>query len=421
MDHPPALRHGQRGVAAMLTTLLLFLGIALILIYTNRGAIIEQRLAGGDVRGRQAFAAANAGVDHALAYMQDGGIDHDDDGTADTISSLTLTNSGTGVSTVPSYYVARYCVAGSEAGAICSSGHTTGITGSCGAVTGSHVAVVSCGWSDDDSSVQRVVQVLRGTASTAGVVAAPLVARGTANLLTGGASIFNYFNDLTVWSGGSLLGQSNTGKTFTRDIGDPQHGFVDPDFEYRVPENSSPGCNSAPAGYACSTQGSSFGHDTIFGDSTLANATSDAFFRRFLGQSPTSYRDSVATWVVDAPGGTTVSGADSGDVGSVAGKNGQVVWVEGDLTLPSLGSQTEPSILVVNGDLNLQGSPVVNGLIYVTGQVTGSGTPTIYGAMIAAGGATANGNIKIVYDPEALAMVENIGKAARVPGGFRDW
>ena len=52
----------------------------------------------------------------------------------------------------------------------------------------------------------------------AGTVSTPLVTRGVTNFLTGGASVFNYFNDLTVWSGGSMLGQSNTGKTFIRDV-----------------------------------------------------------------------------------------------------------------------------------------------------------------------------------------------------------
>lgn len=413
-------RRQQRGAAALLTASLLFFGIALILLYTSRGAIIEQRLAAGDVRGRQAFAAANAGIDHALAYMQNGGIDQDGDGAADPLTALTLTQAGANVSTVPSFYAVRYCVNGSEAAALCGATPAAGITGNCGAPVGSLVAVVSCGWSDDSASVQRVVEVLQGTASTAGAAAAPLVTRGAANLLVGGASILNYFNDLTVWSGGPLLGQSNTGKTFTRDIGDSNHRVADPNFDYRNTGNS-PGCNNPPTGYSCSTQGSSFGHDTIFGDPTLASASAEAFFQRFFGQAPNIYRDSVATWVVDPPGGVTLANSNSTNVNTVAGLNGQVIWVEGNLTLPSLGSQTRPSILIVNGDLDLQASPVVNGLVYVTGQITGAGTPTIYGSMISNGGASATGNIKIVYDPKVLSNVQNIGRAARVPGGFRDW
>lgn len=404
----------QQGVATLVVVQFLVLAVVLVLMYTNRGAILEQRLSANDVRARQAFAAANAGIDHALAHMQNGGIDHDSDDAADALNSVTLTNTSSGASPVPSFYQVTYCDPTAALPA-CPSAHTGAMA--CTAPTDfSKVAAVSCGWSDDDTSVQRISQILEGTASTAGTAAAPLVSRGVANLLTGGASILNYFNDLTVWSGQSLLGQSNTGKTFTRDIA--SQAVADPDFNFRN-VGTSPACNNPPNGYTCSTQGSSLGHDTIVGDTNLASLSSDAFFAKFFGKSPTVYRDSVATWKVDLTG--SLSSPDSTSVSTVEGKDGQVVWVEGNMDLVQLGSLDRPSILIVNGNLNLSSNPTVYGLVYVTGSITGSGSPTVYGAMITNGSASANGNIKVVYDPASLSKVNSIGKAARLPGGFRDW
>jgi hypothetical protein len=161
------------------------------------------------------------------------------------------------------------------------------------------------------------------------------------------------------------------------------------------------------------------GHDTIVGDTNLASLSSDAFFAKFFGKPPNVYRDTVATWKVDLT--NSMTGEDSNNISSVEGRNGLAIWVEGDMNLVDIGTVDRPSILIVNGNLNLNASPTFYGLIYVTGTISGSGSPTIYGAMITNGSASANGNIKIVYDPTSLGKVNDIGKAARLPGGFRDW
>ena len=416
-DRSPLSR--QRGAATVLVALFLFLGVVLVVAYANRGAILEQRLAAADVRAKQAFAAANAGIDQALAYMQKGGIDQNSDGTPDTLASVTLTNTGSNASSVPSYYKTVYCSPNSVPP---SCPETNGGSLACTAPPDfTQVMAVACGWSDDNSSVQRIVQMLGGTKSTAGVVAAPLVSQSTANLLTGGASILNYFNDLTIWTGGSPLGQSNTGKTFTRNLAtDP---VANPSANYRNTGNS-PACNNPPPGYSCSSQGSTFGPDVVYGDTVLTLASANDFFARFMGSQPDTYRDSVATYKIDLT--NTLSGADATSANAADGKNGQVVWIEATGTTANLGSsqvgtQTRPSILIVNGNLELGANAVINGLVLVTGSITANGGPTIYGALIAGGSATATGNLNIVYDPNTLAGVNNLGKAARVPGGFRDW
>ena len=420
----------QRGLATIFMTVILMLAVGLIALYTNRAAIMEQRLSANEIRTKQSFAAASAGLNHALSYMRKGGIDKisnttlvaPPDGIPDIITSNTLTNN----SGRPTYYKAAYCDPLNIPYTNCPSTHTGALSCTLPPVGQpqpvipinlSRVAIISCGWNDDDSSVQRMVQIAGFTPSLGGGISTPVTTRGTTNLLTGGASILNYFNDLTVWSGGSLLGQSNTGKTFIRnDATHPTASLSDP---YRNVGNS-PACNNPPTGYQCSTQGSTLGHDTVGNDTSLSRLSPDGFFQYFFGQTPISYRDSTATWVVDLGG--ALASPDSRSLSSIVGMRDNTIWVEGNASLPgNIGTQDHPVILIVNGDFNLGSNSEINGLVYVTGNITGNGTPTIYGGLVGASNATANGNLKVIFDPKVLGGASNLGQAALLQGSWRDW
>lgn len=412
----------QRGVATLFMTVVLMLAVGLIVLYINRGAILEQRLSANEIRTKQAFAAANAGLDQALAYMRKGGIDQDKNGVVDVITPNTLTSA----SGKPSYYQVAYCDPLDIPYTTCPATHSTALActlppaGQPQPPTPmdlSRVGLISCGWSDDDSSVQRIVQLAGFSPSLGGSISTPVTSRGTANLLTGGASVLNYFNDLTVWSGGDLLGQSNTGKTFIRDeVTNPVASLSDP---YRDVGNS-PSCNNPPTGYQCSTQGSTLGHDTVSNDTRLSSLSVDGFFQYFFGQTTTAYRDSTATWVVDP--GSVLSRSNSTDLNSVVNMRDNSIWVEGNASLPgNIGTQDHPVVLIVNGDFNMSANSVINGLVYVSGNITGNGSPTIYGAVVSAGSTNVTGNLKVVFDPKVLDRASNLGQAGRLQGSWRDW
>ena len=61
------------------------------------------------------------------------------------------------------------------------------------------------------------------------------------------------------------------------------------------------------------------------------------------------------------------------------------------------------------------------GMVFVTGNMTGNGSPTIFGSVVRAGGANASGNPKVIYDPLVLGAAAGMGKAAKLPGTWRDW
>lgn len=419
----PASVTAQRGAATLFVTIVLLLAVGLITLYTNRSAIMEQRLSANEVRAKQALEAANAGIEHALAYLREGGqgYDHNGDGVADTITSYSLTST-TGTNPRPSYYQAVYCSSAAFTPPVCPALHTGALAcAGAGPTTTLELVAISCGWSDDDASVQRVIQVMQAGPALAGPISTPVVTRGTANLLTGGASILNYFNDLTVWSGGSLLGQSNTGKTFIRDIStNATANLTDP---YRT-IGTSPACLNPPAGYQCSTQGSTIGHDTVGGDTNLSSLSPAGYFQYFFGSTLAGYRDTTAGYVVDLS--NTLTAPDSTSISSINAMNDRTIWVEGvpgtPVSLPgNIGTADKPVILIINGDLDLGSNIEINGLVYVQGNITGNGSPTIYGALIGAGNANVTGNLKVVFDPKVLGKAPTLGKAGKVQGSWRDW
>ena len=61
----------QRGAAALIVTLLLFLALALLAFGMNRHLLIEQRSATNHARAAQAFEAAEAGLDWAQGALND--------------------------------------------------------------------------------------------------------------------------------------------------------------------------------------------------------------------------------------------------------------------------------------------------------------------------------------------------------------
>ena len=438
----------QQGAATIFVTIVLLLAVGLIALYTNRGAIMEQRLTANEIRAKQAFAAANAGIEAALARWHTDGISLVIPPVVPPAPASVYTpGTATLVGTPNTYYRYRYCDS-AAAPPVCPPKSDGAMVCTVPPLP-TQIRVVSCGWSDDNTSVQRVSQIVGPSESTGGNVSTPLIAKGTADLLTGGATVMNYFNDLTVWTGLSLMGKSNTAKTMVRDAGalnlDGTQKFpsVSPDAApaqapwYRPATANE--CNNVE-GYECSSQGSSLGHDTVTGDTNLSTKSKDEFFFYLYGKSATSYRETTATYTVDLYGKMTRE--DATTVGGIVDMKGEVIWIEGNATdatlaparlpngngvigLPGVPGKPEipgPVVIIVHGDLDLTGfNGTINGVVYVHGNLTGGGSPTIFGALIVAGNANATGNIRVIYDPVAVSSTNRIGKAAKLPGTWRDW
>jgi hypothetical protein len=122
---------------------------------------------------------------------------------------------------------------------------------------------------------------------------------------------------------------------------------------------------------------------------------------------------------------TTISSiADhSYDINNINHVSGKVIWIEGDFRVTgastyAIGTEANPVILIIDGDLDIEGSPLIqfNGLMYVTGEIKITGSAEIVGnATIASEGSgdinsevDLGGNMDINLNPTHLSALSKL-------------
>ncbi|WP_410499806.1 hypothetical protein [Chitinibacter sp. S2-10] len=105
---------------------------------------------------------------------------------------------------------------------------------------------------------------------------------------------------------------------------------------------------------------------------------------------------------------------------------GKVIWVSEqglfDLGNGTYGSTDAPVIIILNGAATITGSPVINGMLYVSGSLTVTGTPNINGAVSVGGAVSGNGTLTVLYTADSKENSEQIPAGFTMQSGsWRDW
>jgi hypothetical protein len=157
-------------------------------------------------------------------------------------------------------------------------------------------------------------------------------------------------------------------------------------------------------------------------DGRLAALGDDAFFAATFGLDKASWRDQpvVARLSCAADCGAAVAAA--------IGDGTTLVWIDGDLSIDgplTLGSRDRPVIVAASGALRLRGGVTLHGVAYgarVRWDDTGADVARVNGALVSQGLVEGNGAPDLVYDPAVLAaLANNSGTFARVPGSWKDF
>lgn len=420
--------HRQRGVAALAVTLLLFFAMCLVAAYANRGVLFEQRAAANQYRAAQAFEAAEAGIEWAIALLNQ----------PQRIDALCLPSADATEVSFRERFVQSAFDTGRLAPVRWMSGATpvalqavcvraaAGWSCSCpsnglpsfGAVdaddglphpafavqfsaeaqpgviritsTGCSSADGPCrpgaaGHPDATAHLQVVLGLLPGlrVAPTAALTAQGSVDVGTAALGVHNLDVAS--GGTTVRAGGSLIGSA-----------------------LRL--------STAPGGAA--------GASVSAPDAALASLDSDRLFASHFGVDKASWNSHAAVQAIDCRSECAVRVAAAID-GVAANR---MVSITGDarLTGPvTLGSPAQPVVLVVDGTLTLSGDLTLYGLVYATDiRWDDSSGPQarVRGALISASTYRGNGAPDLHYDAAMLrALQRHTGSYARVPGSWRDF
>ncbi len=418
----------QHGFAALTVTLLLFFTMLLAAAYVNRGLLFEQRASANQYRAAQAFEAAEAGIEWAIAQLNHPGrldeqclpsmaatdrsfrerflrIDHDSGQQAPVV----WTPGGASIALQPA------CVLGAE-GWSCSC-PTDGypvldlIAGNDGTPhpaysvqfsseaqaglirvtsTGCSSAAGPCrpgtiGRPDSTVRLQVVLGLLPGLAS---VPVAPLTARGSVDAGAAALGLHNADSatgGLTLHTGGSLIGSS-------------------------IRLTTSPG--GAP------------GASTSTHDAALAAIAPDRLFSTYFGLDKATWKShaAVQSLICVDECGRQVSAA----IASASGN--RMIWISGDARIDgpiTLGSVEQPVVIVVEGGLTLNGDVALNGLLYAAHvQWHNAAHPQarVRGAVISESGYIGNGAPDLHHDARLLRRLQwQTGSQARVAGSWRDF
>lgn len=151
----------QRGVATLVTAVVLMLAVFGITFYMSEVVVNEKRITANQIRGKQAFYAAQAGIERAVQMILGGG------GPVCPIASGTLSSGSFEV---------------------------------CVSLTDEIYQIESTGWSGDSSVRRSLTQSIAKLPPDTAPPNVPVIARGTVNI-GGNARITNNLSDITVWSG----------------------------------------------------------------------------------------------------------------------------------------------------------------------------------------------------------------------------
>jgi hypothetical protein len=434
----------QRGAAALIVVMLLFFLISLVAAYAGRNLIFEQKTSANQYRATQAFEAAEAGLEWALAMLNGGRIDaactppSPVDNTQPSFRQRYLNIDADG-QYAPQLWADNItrerpsCVQrdpdpndpSDTGGWTCSCPTGAAPTPTLATDGRVHPAFRVC-FEALNPPQPGAVRVVATGATTFAAVDRPCQEAGegtggeaaaTVSVVVALSSALPTPPIAALTAAGDL---TNVGAIVTLLNMDPQANGV-----------------MTQLGGALVQTGGSLARHALPGtpsvDAVLGSLTSVQLFRSFLSLPVETFKGQPATVRVDCS-----SDCSNRLAQAVQGNPGRIVWVDGGLQLSSnadLGSYDAPAMIVVDGDIGFVGGNVnIVGMLYGQQNISIVGTNlAVRGAVVAAGDISIDGgSTTIEYNPPHPVqpnlippVLTNLGLASgslvRVPGSWRDF
>jgi hypothetical protein len=413
----------ERGGATLVATLILFFVMTLAAAFASRQQVFEQKASANQYRRTQAFEAAEAGLEWALAMLNlpqpvDDGCRpaaapgasfrerHLATDPGGALRPLTWNDRGTATPLRAS------CVRGAS-GWDCACPRDGAPLIGTGADTSSAPAFVVEFTALPHSGTVRLLATgctrLAGPCLPASSVAADAVAHAEVGLaLVPGlsappAAALTVRGDVD--AGSAALGLHNA---------DAASGGIAVQAGGRL---------VAPGARITTAAGGSVAAAQLEGDETLAATPPDRLFASLFGLSKSLWRQHPGVTSIDCGGPCDAALASA--AGPLAGA--RLLWIDGDADLDGplvLGSRERPVLLVCSGALRLRGGVAIHGMVYAAhlSWAPGSGAGVLHGAAVSESGYTGSAAADFVYDPGVLsALKTGTGSFVRVPGSWRDF
>ena len=424
MSATPAGLSRQRGAATLIFTMLLTFTTILVAGFVSRNLVLEQRMSVNQYRSTQAFEAAEAGLEWALAQLNNPQrLGSDCAPVTDRVAS-SFRERYLGYSNIDSMLAPRTWR---------NAGVTQGLQPGC--------VRSAAGWSCSCPSDGHPELSIVATASLLPAFSLQFMAAskpGLVRVVATGCSSFagpcqpgsttrpDAMARVEVSLG--LLGGVRVAPIAaltTRDavtVGTASLGAHNPDTQTGIAIHA--GTDVTASGIHVTTPaGAPVASGVIANDTALAALSADQFFVSHFGLDKARWQAQPVVKRIEC----------SGDCGAaliqrIAENSGSTqIWIDGDLELHgpiTLGSQEHPLALVVNGSAQLRGAVTVHGVFYASSIEwnDASGGASVHGATISEGTYRGNGAPDLHYDTRILGILNGFaGSFARVSGSWRDF
>ena len=416
----PNLRH-QTGAASLIVVALLLSIMTIVVTFANRSSVYDQKTSANQYRSTLAFEAADAGLSWAQAMM----------------NTQTYVNNTCGTSTTAGdgRFKTRYLVIDPL---------TSKITLPTSYVAGSVVA--ACAYNQSGGTMNCSCPA-SGTAPTA---AAPTTASGytpgfaiafVTNAVTGTVDLVSYgctsvINSTTCTGDASAIVRSSLGQVSglatppaspltargNVSIGNAALGVSNPDPNTNGVTINAGGTIDAANARIATIPGTPPKSTLVGNDASLRTISEDGMFATFFGMSKAAYKSLPSTYVLPC------TSCSQSDVLAAYAAGQRQIWVPGGLSInanSTIGSTTDPIVMVVDGALAINGGPQISGVIYSTSTTwdsTGGGGALLRGAAISEGNYTGNGTPDYYYDPTVMSAIRaSAASFVQIPGSWRDF
>jgi len=387
----------QRGAATLGIALMMVFAILLSVAFANRSVIFEAKTSANQYRAAQAFEAAEAGLDWAIAQLNRDAPIGDDCLPSTQAAASPFREHGAAVI---------------EAACIESDG-----AWSCSCPASGAPQPVGT------SSSALAFAIRLTPASQAGLLQLTSIgcSESTAACLTGsGSSGARAQVQVLV---GRLPGLDSPPSAALTIRGTPS--FSSPSFVVRHADPRSGGITVHSGGSVDSTPlqltsspGTPAAASVISDDSALAQLSTQGLFASTFRMDKPAWRAQPAVRIVDCKSAC--------DAALAQAAHTSLMWLDGGLRLETpivLGTPEHPVLLVVDGPVDIHANAVIHGVIYaMSSSWTDTAGASINGAVLVEGDLQATGATQINHNATTLqALHDHTGSYARVPGSWRDF
>jgi Tfp pilus assembly protein PilX len=408
----------QNGVAVLLVSIVLLIGVTLITIFAAQVGVMDQRIAGNEYRHKEAKAAASAALEQASAFIEqnpdiyNGSSSNWSDCTpiqssfpcrVDGVDYEMVYSSISGSVVSPLSYVTPL-----DSG-IESNSYIVFTTSTAGGDARNILTAIGTGSSlDGTADAYQEVSYMQATLLNPGqippVMASTIDINGSFTIVADphtAASDDDGDNPLSAWV--KTLDGSSTGSWQTCNLSEYKNGTqvcALPTSQGGYDETQTN--NSGWGGCSCETNLSDDDNlspkDDILVD---PNFPDDVFGYVFSGDSKSQVELRAK--------GINHHFSDCSDLDNVDLSEGSLVWIEGDCTIPDdIGSREYPILLVVEDLLKINSNHNVWGILLSITDIQLSGGPIIHGSIITDSNSKLSaGGYTQVYDDEVISRLQD--------------